>query len=77
MLFELFVCTIYHANQKSGRYVLRYDNSVKKKFQHKKNQSSSFLTPGNATDYTHNSCGQLTRKSFSVARVKAVYSQWK
>ncbi len=37
-----------------------------------KNQSSSFLTPGNATDYTHNSCGQLTRKSFSVARVKAV-----
>ena len=31
MLFELFVCTIYHANQKSGRYVLRYDNSVKKK----------------------------------------------
>ena len=36
MLFELFVCTIYHANQKSGRYVLRYDNSVKKMFQHKK-----------------------------------------
>ena len=71
MLFELFVCTIYHANQKSGRYVLRYDNSVKKCFSIK-NQSSSFLTPGNATDYTHNSCGQLTRKSFSVARVKAV-----
>ena len=37
-----------------------------------KNQLSSFLTTGNATDYTHNSCGQLTRKSFSVARVKAV-----
>ena len=36
MLFELFVCTIYHANQKSGRYVLRYNNSVKKMFQHKK-----------------------------------------
>ena len=30
MLFELFVCTIYHANQKSGRYVLRYDNREKK-----------------------------------------------
>ena len=71
MLFEIIVCTIYHANQKSGRYVLRYDNSVKKCFSIK-NQLSSFLTTGNATDYTHNSCGQLTRKSFSVARVKAV-----
>ena len=36
MLFEIIVCTIYHANQKSGRYVLRYNNSVKKMFQHKK-----------------------------------------
>ena len=36
MLFELFVCTIYHANQKSGRYVLRHNNSVKKMFQHRK-----------------------------------------
>ena len=37
MLFELFVCTIYHANQKSGRYVLRHNNSVKKCFDIKKN----------------------------------------
>ena len=45
---------------------------VLKKYFSIKNQSSSFHTTGNAPSYTHNSCGQLTRKSFSVARVKAV-----
>ena len=45
---------------------------VLKKYFSIKNQLSSFLTTGNAPGYSHNSCGQLTRKSFSVARVKAV-----
>lgn len=45
---------------------------VLKKYFSIKNQLSSFLTTGNTPSYTSNSCGQLTRKSFSVARVKAV-----